>query len=48
MFMPPLGVGPKAVEVLSFMKPTNSTSQGLGVSTLLNDMQLLPVLTALL
>jgi hypothetical protein len=46
--MPLLGVGPKLVEVLSFMKPIKLSSHGLGESTLFNDMQLLPVVTFLL
>jgi hypothetical protein len=48
MVMPPLGVGPKLVSVLSFMTAVNSASHGLGWSTLCNDMQLLPVVMSLL
>jgi hypothetical protein len=44
----PLGVGPKLVSVLSFMKAANSPSQRVGALTLFSDRQLWPESTDLL
>ena len=37
MVMPPIGVGPKLVSVLSVMKPRNESSHTVGLLTLCSD-----------